>query len=363
MLPVLAAFFASLVVSLLIVATARRGSHASMDADLAGAQKFHARAVPRIGGAGVVVGVGAALWVFAAQGQPGVDPGWWLWVCAAPAFGAGLAEDFTKRVGAAPRLLFTAVSAGLAYAVLGAAIGRSDIPGVDTVLAWPAGSFVLTVLAVSGMANSVNIIDGFNGLASMCSMLMLAGLAYVAFAAGDPAVGHLCVVGIAATLGFFVWNFPAGLIFLGDGGAYFLGYFIAECAILLVARNPEVSPLFPLLACIYPIFETLFSIYRRRFIRATPPSMPDGIHLHSLVYRRVMRWAVGARGARSLTRRNSMTSPYLWMLCMSSLVPAVLFWNHSGLLAAFIGMFALTYIVMYWRIVRFKTPRWMFVRH
>ena len=64
-------------------------------------------------------------------------------------------------------------------------------------------------------------------------------------------------------LGFFVWNFPAGLIFLGDGGAYFLGFYVAELAILLLHRNPAVSPMFPLLLCIYPVFETLFSIYRR----------------------------------------------------------------------------------------------------
>jgi hypothetical protein len=113
-------------------------------------------------------------------------------------------------------------------------------------------------------------------------------------------------------LGFFVWNFPAGLIFLGDGGAYFLGFWSPN-SILLLVRNPEVSPLFPLLVCIYPVFETLFSIYRRRSCAPCRRSMPDGIHLHSLIYRRVMRWAVGDRSAKALTRRNSMTSPVLWV--------------------------------------------------
>ena len=41
----------------------------------------------------------------------------------------------------------------------------------------------------------------------------------------------------------------------------------AEVAILLLHRNPTVSPMFPLLLCIYPVFETVFSIYRRRFLR------------------------------------------------------------------------------------------------
>jgi hypothetical protein len=124
-------------------------------------------------------------------------------------------------------------------------------------------------------------------------------------------------------------------------------------------RNPTVSPIFPLLVCVYPVFETLFSIYRRRFLRAVPPSMPDGIHLHSLIYRRVMRWAVGNRSAKALTRRNSMTSPYLWLLCMMSVVPAVLFWDNTLALAAALALFGVSYVVLYWRIVRFKAPRWM----
>jgi UDP-N-acetylmuramyl pentapeptide phosphotransferase/UDP-N-acetylglucosamine-1-phosphate transferase len=188
---------------------------------------------------------------------------------------------------------------------------------------------------------------------------MLAALAYVAFQVGDPVIGALTLAGIGAVLGFFVWNFPAGLIFLGDGGAYFLGFLVAELSILLLVRNPGVSPLFPLLVCVYPVFETLFSIYRRRFLRAVPPSMPDGIHLHSLIYRRVMRWAVGDKGAKALTRRNSMTSPYLWSLCMLSVVPATLFWDNSLWMAVFLALFGFIYVGLYWRIVRFKSPRWM----
>jgi hypothetical protein len=87
--------------------------------------------------------------------------------------------------------------------------------------------------------------------------------------------------------------------------------------------------------------------------------MPDGIHLHSLIYRRVMRWAVGDRSARALTRRNSMTSPFLWLLCMASVVPAVLFWDDTTVLAMVLVLFGCTYVALYWRIVRFRSPRWM----
>ena len=355
----LLAFAVSLLTTLLVVHAASAIGGAYLDHDTSGPQKFHARPVPRIGGVGIFAGLVAA----------GVAMTWWepaarnpalqLLICGLPALGMGLIEDFTKRVSPAKRLVATAVSAALAILMLDASVTRTDIPGLDWFVAFALGATLVTIFAVAGIANSVNIIDGFNGLASMCAVLMLMSLAYVAFEVGDRTVALLALAGVGAVLGFFIWNFPAGLIFLGDGGAYFLGFYVAEVAILLLHRNPSVSPLFPLLVVIYPVFETVFSIYRRRVLRAVAPSVPDGIHLHSLIYRRVMRWAIGSRGARSLTRRNSMTSPYLWALCMLSVVPAVLFWNNSLLLSLFLFLFALSYLTLYWRIVRFKSPRWL----
>jgi len=207
----------------------------------------------------------------------------------------------------------------------------------------------------------VNIIDGFNGLASMCSALIFAAIAYVAMQVGDSFVTSMALACLGAILGFFVFNYPAGLIFLGDGGAYLLGFMMAELALLLVHRNEAVSPMFALLVCIYPIFETGFSMYRRKVVRKMPSMAPDGIHLHSLIYRRLMRWAAGDRTPRAMTRRNSMTSPYLWALCTLSVVPAALFWRHTALLLLFLLLFGLTYVGMYASIVRFKTPRWLVV--
>jgi UDP-N-acetylmuramyl pentapeptide phosphotransferase/UDP-N-acetylglucosamine-1-phosphate transferase len=355
---IIAFFVAVALTGWLVHYVGHRGHHV-LDHDTSGPQKFHAHPVPRVGGLGIVAGLmaGAGLlaWAFRPAGQLAVI----LLACSVPALAAGLVEDLTKRVSPGTRLLATAASAGLAFAALGAQITRTDIPGLDALVSVGAGAFFLTVVAVAGIANSINIIDGFNGLASMCVVIMLAALAYVAYQVGDEAVGRLALIGIGAVLGFFIWNFPLGLIFLGDGGAYFLGFYVAEVSILLLVRNPAVSPLFPLLVCIYPVFETLFSIYRRRFLRAVPPSVPDGIHLHSLIYRRVLRWAVGDRSAKSLARRNSMTAPFLWLLCTASVTPAMLFWDRTPLIAVCLGLFAVAYVVLYWRIVRFKSPRWM----
>jgi len=360
-LALLVSLAVSVIVTLLLVRSSKIHAHRSADRDFTKPQKIHAVAVPRIGGAGIVLGVlsGVAIlwWV---MGRDAGIFGLVLLACAAPAFAAGFVQDFTEALTPRGRLVATAFSAVLAFYVMGAGLARTAIPGLDWVVAFAGGSLVVTVFTVAGIANAVNIIDGLNGLASMCVVLMLTALAYVGFQVDDLLIASLALAGIGAVLGFFLWNFPAGLIFLGDGGAYFLGFFFSELSILLLQRNPdEVSPLFPLLVCIYPVFETVFSIYRRRFLRALPPSMPDGIHLHSLIYRRIMRWAVGDRSARALTRRNSMTSPYLWVLCSLSVVPAMLFWDNTAMLAVLIGVFGVSYVVLYWRIVRFRAPRWM----
>ena len=121
-----------------------------------------------------------------------------------------------------------------------------------------------------------------------------------------------------------------------------------------------MSPIFPLLLCAYPIFETVFTMYRRRVLRGVATAQPDGIHLHTLIHRRLIRMNFGSVPSdRRQTARNSMTSPYLWLLCLLSIIPSVLWWNSTRVLALFLLLFICSYVFLYWRIVRFRTPRWL----
>lgn len=352
------AFFCSFVIGVLLVRFRHLHDRFSCDDDLDGVQKFHAIPVPRIGGIPVMLGliVGVMILVLLTESSLGLL----LLAVAQPAFIAGLAEDLTKRVGPLARLLATFLAAALGFWLLDACLSRLDLPGVDQLLAshWLL-SLLFTVFAVGGVAHSINIIDGYNGLAGMVSVFVLMALAYVAFKVHDPQLMGLCFAATGAVLGFFLWNFPRGAIFAGDGGAYLIGFLIAELSVLLVARHSEVSPWFPLLLVIYPVFETLFSIYRRKFLQGRPVGAPDALHLHQMVYKRLVRWMVGSKEARHMTRRNSMTSPYLWALSSLSVVPAMLFWNNSLVLIACAALFVLTYLYLYRMIVRFHSPRWM----
>ena len=149
------------------------------------------------------------------------------------------------------------------------------------------------------------------------------------------------------------------MLFAGDGGAYIWGVVFALASISLVQRNPDVSPWFPLLLLIYPVWETLFSIYRK-LARGDSPGMADALHLHQLIYRRIVRSVFhGDDEAQQMLMRNNRTSPYLWAFTMLTVVPAMLFWRNTGVLMAFCALFGVSYVAAYLAIVRFKVPGWI----
>ena len=227
MVSLVLAFMVSLFVSGLIIRLSRSGALAWDDHDLQGVQKFHAGAVPRVGGLAIAVGLAAlAGWVALSRSGPAVEFALVL-LCGAPALAAGLLEDFTKQVGIKTRLLATALSGVLAFFLLGAQLGEVQLPGLDWLMTFTLFSLLFTAVAVAGVANAVKVIDGYNGLASVVAMISLLSLAYVGWQVGDNLVVSVALGGVGALLGFFIWNWPRGLIFLGDGGAYFVGYLVA----------------------------------------------------------------------------------------------------------------------------------------
>jgi UDP-N-acetylmuramyl pentapeptide phosphotransferase/UDP-N-acetylglucosamine-1-phosphate transferase len=218
--------------------------------------------------------------------------------------------------------------------------------------------FVVLFLAfgVAGLSNAYNIIDGFNGLASMVAIISALAITYVAFKVGDPLILNLALALIGAIAGFFLWNYPKGLIFLGDSGAYLIGFVIACLSIVLVARNPIVSPWFAIMVNAYPIFETLFTIWRRSVHQGKNPGLPDGAHFHSLIYRRIMRWA--HPGDQSYWA-NAKTSPYLWVLSSLGVIPALLWWDSTMALITSAALFMVLYNLTYRQMVTFRTPSWL----
>jgi len=326
--------------------------HARFTGDVAskGSHKVHARAVSRIGGICIFLGWMASLLASVYYEKlPYAAALLWL-ACLTPAFIGGLAEDLTKQVPPTARLVAAFLSAGLAYTLLGAEVSRVDVYGIDALLAIPAISFIFTLIAVGGVAHSINIIDGLNGLASGVCLIALFALGYVAFQVNDQEIVMMCGMGIGAILGFRMWNYPSGRLFCGDGGAYFLGAYVAILSALLIHRNPEVSAWFPLLLVLYPVWETLFSAYRRRVLRGRPASGADKLHMHTLFYKRVKH---PVQNGKARSRRNSDASVFMVLFAGGSVVPAVLWWTEPGFLIASGFAYIVVYLGIYRRLVRF----------
>lgn len=358
MLLFLIAFLISTTLSALLVRSRIRGISWGTDFEIK-PQKAHDGSPSRIGGVAIFIAM-VACWVlfFFKDSQSELM---YLMILASslPVFFAGLWEDITKNIDFRIRFLLSLVSAALLILLLGIPAIRIDIAPIDALLLYFPVSFLFLCIAISGLCHAYNLIDGLNGLASMLGILCLSAILYVSIKVNDLTIIYLCVIGIGAILGFFLWNYPRGLIFLGDGGAYLIGFWIASASILVIVRNPSVSPWFALAVNTYPVFETLFSIWRRSIHQNRHVMMPDGAHFHSLIYRRMMRWTNPNTEGEHHYLSNAKTSPYLWLLSSIGLIPAVLFWNSTQALMIANVLFIVLYVYLYRRIVRFKTPSWM----
>jgi UDP-N-acetylmuramyl pentapeptide phosphotransferase/UDP-N-acetylglucosamine-1-phosphate transferase len=273
-----------------------------------------------------------------------------LLIAGVPAFLFGLAEDITKRVGVLARLLATMASGLLAWWLTDYSLSRVDVWGIDWLLKYTLISVVFTSFAVGGVANAINIIDGFNGLASTMATLAFTGFAVIAWLVGDITLASVAIILAACVWGFFWVNWPFGKLFLGDGGSYFVGFALAWVAILLIERNPSVSPFAALLVCIHPVSEVLLSIFRRK-IKKMNPGHPDRLHFHSIIKQRyVRRWF----GGLSFELRNSITGVLVGCMTFTAILIAS-FVNQSSLLSllAVIGL-AIGYVAVYARMIRFQ---------
>ena len=246
-----------------------------------GPQQIHERETIRVGGAAVVAGVLLGL-VFL---WPGPQHFTVILLCIAPIFLIGISEDVTNNVSALARLIISIVSATSLVIFSGTVISPTGFVPFDLFLTMPALAAILSIVSVTTMCHAMNIIDGLNGLASGTSIIILTSIAILSGMSGDGDIKLVALLLLAPTLGFFLLNFPRGLIFLGDGGAYFLGMAVAVVAINLPTRNPEISSFASLLIVSYPIYETMRSYIRRFRKRGQALMQPDNLHLHSRVFR------------------------------------------------------------------------------
>ena len=344
--------FLSVLLSYFVIRLTNKFDRVMYPRNILSVQRFHTGHVPRIGGAPVFLIFSVAMFLLNIQEGEGVLL--ILWLASLPIFVAGLVEDLSSKVPPLTRLVFTFVSIAIVFFGLGVDVSFLGFAWIDGLLSSHYIINLLFTLLVMGAAiNSLNIIDGFNGLVAGYSIFSLLAIAYVSHLLGDNFIMQLSLILAASISGFFVFNFPFGKIFMGDGGAYFIGFMSATISLILVDRHEELSNWFVLLIFIYPMYELLYSIYRRKIIYKVDASQPDANHLHSLVYRKLISCD---RFKHDKVICNSMVSPFMWLLSLVGIIPAVIWFDNQTMLiiSAFMFMFIYTIIYKYISSDRFK---------
>jgi len=283
-------------------------------------QAFHSDNTPRSGGLGIAI----VLLFFLPT-----PLGWKLLLSLFLAFLSGIFEDFSRAIKPEVRLILQFIAAICAVLLTHSVMVYF---GFGITVPYIVGAF-LSILGIVGLMNAVNFIDGFNGLASGIVLLMLLAFGIVAYQVHNFDVVYIASVIFASVLAFFLFNFPHGKIFLGDGGAYLLGAVVAIIGAFLAANYVLVSPWFVLAVLIYPVWELFFSIIRKLRL-GNSPFQPDSRHLHMLVFRHI-------------THSNPLTALMILGVCAPFILLPTLYANNSKANFLTVILFIIVYMLSY----------------
>ncbi len=235
--------------------------------------------VPRLGGLALAVAF-ILVNLFARIANPAHHPGLLfqpaIFLSCLAMFGIGFIDDL-KPLGARKKLVGQVlVAAAVCY--FGVGIQTFKVPFTGQIIQLGPWGSVLTILWLVGITNLINLIDGVDGLAAGIALMLMALLGYVGHETGNF---ELVIAGMGgALLGFLRFNFPPARIYMGDGGAYFLGFQIGVFAIEGSHKGEVMAALAaPLFVLVLPILDAGLAILRRG-LRGLPLFRPDRRHLH-----------------------------------------------------------------------------------
>lgn len=139
---------------------------------------------------------------------------------------------------------------------------------------------ILTVIWFVAIPNLINLVDGMDGLAGGIALFLCLTLATLGGIAGNTELLILNVALSGGILAFLAFNLPPAKIYMGDGGAYLLGFIIAGASLLSSNKGSIFGPLLVVMIALgFPILDTAFAMARRG-LSGLPMMRPDALHLH-----------------------------------------------------------------------------------
>ncbi len=284
-------------------------------------QNYHSDATPRAGGIAIILGM-----IFLLLSPLGLK----FMFPVTLAFLSGIFEDFHNSLSPRRRLTLQITAALSAIWLTGSVV---TYLGLGMTMPYWLG-ILFSTFAIVGMMNAVNIIDGFNGLASGIILLILISFGITAYQENNLDMLTIILTSTGAVFAFLLLNFPKGKIFLGDGGAYLLGFIVAIIGIFLASKYESVSPWYIFAIFIYPVWEVIFSIIRKLSIGLSP-MQPDSYHFHMLVYRQI-------------THSNPLTTLFIIGATLPFMILSTMYYARSTTNIMIACIFIVFYLTLYY---------------
>ncbi|MBL9166694.1 MAG: undecaprenyl/decaprenyl-phosphate alpha-N-acetylglucosaminyl 1-phosphate transferase [Verrucomicrobiales bacterium] len=253
--------------------------------------QFHhapeSKGIPRLGGLCLVASFLAAgllaLWLH--EFKPMASREFWVILGSSLLiFLVGIVDDI-RPLGAKKKLL---AQIGVSCLVFYGGLQINTLKNPFTQEGLELGTLALpiTVLWLVAITNLINLIDGMDGLAGGIGVFLMALLAWVSMTTANGFYTLVCVGTLGGLLGFLRYNFPPARLYLGDGGAYFLGFLIGLLSIQTSNKGTVIAGLAaPAIALALPIIDTTLAILRRGF-KGLPLFRPDLDHIHHRLMRK-----------------------------------------------------------------------------
>lgn len=322
----------------LVAWLARRGGIV----DHPGGRRVHNSPVPRLGGIAVLMGLLGAAATYALS-SPHSDLGATFlraeflsfFAPISMAFLIGIVDD-VRGIGPGPRIAVESTAA-VWLIQSGYVIDRIATPwGLPLELG--AVSYPLTLIWFVGVTNAFNLVDGLDGLLSSIAICALLGAGAVAVLGGRQGSAILSFALAGALIGFLPWNWHPGRIFLGDSGSLLIGMATAALS-LRVARNPgptgSLAFHVPVLLCLVPITETLFTL-ARRYISGQAYFTGDRSHIHHVLLNKGL----------SVQRAVATLAAVAALCCVMAVLSRA--WRTSGVLSVILAAGCLALLALRW---------------
>lgn len=286
----LLAFFIALFASVMLVVPVRALALRVGMVDLPGPRKVHLTPIPLLGGLAMYAAVMiAVLFAFNGPAQAqivGILIGATLVAAVGILDDRGLLHHQVKLFVGMPLAAAILLVSGIRAQVFSVLLGGRSGDYLDA---------ALTVIWVVGITASFSILDHMDGLCAGIAAMASVFFAMLAYLNGQTLVTTLAAAVLGAATGFLRWNFKPAKIFMGDGGAMFLGFLMATLGLKLRLENAShlSSWLAPILILSVTIFDTTLvtiSRSRRGLLPFAAPGKDHAAH-------RLSNLGLGHRGA------------------------------------------------------------------